>query len=117
MSVLKTLRTRRYDEPVDTDDIYYVLSNRRRRMVLQYLSEHNSSEPISRRTLVDHLAEQGGIQRDTANVSLYQQHLPTLADHGMVDYNSDRGLVSITDFGIIAITVHGYIQIFLAGNK
>lgn len=115
MSVLKTLTTR-YAEPIDTDDLYYVLSNRRRRMILKYLLDHDSSEPITRRTLVDQLAEQG-ISRDSANVSLYQAHLPTLAERGMVNYNSDRGLISITERGVVAITVHAYIQSFLNANR
>ncbi|WP_449272121.1 DUF7344 domain-containing protein [Halorubrum lipolyticum] len=115
MSVLKTLTTR-YAGPIDTDDLYYVLSNRRRRMTLRYLLDHDSSEPITRRTLVDHLVEQG-ISRDSANVSLYQVHLPTLAERGMVNYNSDRGLISITERGVVTITVHGYIQTFLNANR
>lgn len=116
MSVLKTLRTRQYNESIDTTDLYYVLSNRRRRMILQYLLDHNSSEPVTRRKLVDHLGEQGGIASDNANVSLYQTHLPVLSKHGMIDYNSDRGLAAITERGALAITVHAYIQHFFNAN-
>ena len=115
MSVLKTLKTRRYRETIDTDDLYYVLGNRRRRMILQYLLDHNSSQPITRRTLTEHLAEH--VSRDSANVSIYQQHLPVLAENGMVDYNSDRGLASITERGVVAITAHTYLQSFLNTNR
>jgi DNA-binding transcriptional ArsR family regulator len=117
MSVLKTLRTRGYNEPINTDDLYYVLSNRRRRMILQYLLDHNSSQPITRRTLVNHLVEQiPSISRSSANVSLYQTHIPTLAEHGMVDF-TDRGLVSITERGLVAIMIHAYIQCCLNANR
>lgn len=116
MSVLKTLKTRRYQEPIDIDELYCVLSNRRRRMILQYLLEHDSSQPITRRTLVDYLVDQiPSISRSSANVSLYQTHLPTLSERRMVDI-SDRGLVSITERGAIAITLHAYIQRFLNTN-
>lgn len=116
MSVLNILRTRRFHEPIDSDDFYYVLGNRRRRMTLQYLLEHDSSQPVTRRTLVRFLEEQG-IKRETANVSLYQTHLPALAEHGMINYNSDRGWVSITERGVIAIMIHSYIQRFLNANR
>ena len=119
MSVLKTLRTRRYGESINTDDLYYVLGNRRRRMILQYLLDHDSSEPITRRTLVNHLAEQAipSISKSSAKVSTYQTHLPVLSEHKMVDYNSDRGLAKITERGVIAITLHAYIQRFLNSNR
>ena len=109
MSVLQTLNTRRTNQPIDTDDLYYVLSNRRRRMTLQYLSDHNSSQPVTRRTLVSFLERQG-IGRQNANVSLYQTHLPVLAEHGLIDYNPDRGLLSITERGATVITLHAYVQ-------
>jgi hypothetical protein len=83
-------------------------------MILQYLLDHNSSQPVTRRTLVSFLEEQG-INRETANVSLYQTHLPALAEHGMV--NSDRGLVSITELGMVTIIAHAYIQRFLNINR
>ena len=112
MSVLQTLNTRRTNQPIDTDSLYYVLSSRRRRMTLQYLSDHNSSQPVTRRTLVSFLEEQG-IGRQNANVSLYQTHLPVLAEHGLIDYNPDRGLLSITELGATVIILHTYVQYLL----
>lgn len=105
MSLLRMLRRRYNDERIDPDVLYHVLSNERRRAVLQYLLAQELQQPIPIRELVYHLSEQG-IERDSAYVSLYQVHLPKLEDTGMIDYNSDRGLVSLTSRGVMTITAH-----------
>lgn len=86
------------------DDIFFILSSRRRRFVLRYLRP--VEEPVDRRDLVDALAAwENGVdpedlteaQRRTVNVSLYQTHLDELSDAGVVEYDTDTGRVELTD--------------------
>jgi hypothetical protein len=85
------------------DTVYDLLSNARRRFVISFL--RGRDEPIelselSKRvaaweneTDVDDLTDQ---QVKRVYVSLYQTHIPKLADSGLVDYDKDTGEVSLT---------------------
>lgn len=85
------------------DDIYSMLSNRRRRLVLDYLRE--TEETVSVRDLSRAVAAmENGIdreeltykQRKRVYTSLHQTHLPKLDDVGVVVYDRDRGTISLT---------------------
>lgn len=78
------------------DQAYHILSNARRRFVLQYLEE--TEEPIK---LID-LAKQGASwenekpideltekEKKRMYVSLYQTHIPKLSDAGLIHYDTD----------------------------
>jgi DNA-binding transcriptional LysR family regulator len=87
-----------------TDQVFFALSNHRRRFVLDHL--HRDRNPCEVRELVEALAawENGiessqttSIQRKRAYVSLRQTHLPTLADLDLIDYDPDRGVVDTGD--------------------
>jgi hypothetical protein len=85
------------------DTVYDLLSNARRRFVLSFL--RGRDEPIelselSKRvaawendTAVEELTDQ---QVKRVYVSLYQTHIPKLADSGLVDYDKETGEVSLT---------------------
>lgn len=84
-----------------TDEIFFVLSNYRRRFVLTYL--FGTEEPIALRELAEGLAawENGvdrtmtsSIQRKRAYVSLRQTHLPKLDELDIVDFDATRGYVT-----------------------
>lgn len=86
------------------DEVFFLLSSRRRRFVLRYL--RRTGEAVDRATLVDALAAwENGVdaedltegQRRTVDVSLYQTHLEELGDAGVVDYDPDTGRVAPTD--------------------
>jgi hypothetical protein len=86
------------------DDLYFALSNYRRRFVIQYL--HESGETVSLRTLTEALAawendvvpdRTTAEQRKRAYVSLRQSHLPKLDELGIVRYDSVRGFVESAD--------------------
>lgn len=73
-------------------------------MVLYYLRKH--SEPTTVNDLAEQVAawendteisELTSQQRKRVYVSLYQTHLPKLADTGLVDYDVDDGIVTPTD--------------------
>ncbi|WP_193309658.1 hypothetical protein [Halorubrum halophilum] len=86
------------------DDIFTALSNARRRWVIKYL---NQNAPEARvRDIAEQLAawendlevsEVTYKQRKRVYTALHQSHLPKLAASGFIEYESDRGLVSLTD--------------------
>lgn len=85
------------------DTVYDLLSNARRRFVLSFLRGHD--EPIelselSKRvaaweneTDVEDLTDQ---QVKRVYVSLYQTHIPKLADSELIEYDKETGEVSLT---------------------
>jgi hypothetical protein len=88
----------RHLDDVDMDRIFGVLGNSRRRYVLNYLSTREGTVTMS------DLAEQvaawecgkpterlGSKERKRVYVSLYQSHLPKMAEASAVAYDKDRG--------------------------
>lgn len=101
---------RESDEPdvVDTalskDVIFEVLKNRRRRDVLEYLQ--SSDGPVTMSELAERIAAWendvsvsalNSTQRKRVYVALYQTHLPKMDDVGVIDYDSDRGTVELSE--------------------
>lgn len=85
------------------DEIYHLLQTKRRRDVLRYLREADG--PVRLRELAEQVAawEQdttverlSSDERQRVYISLYQSHLPKLDNHGIVDYDKDRGRVEAT---------------------
>jgi hypothetical protein len=80
-------------------EIYYLLSNARRRAALTYLWEQSTAT-----TLRDLSEEIATVESDTAPAprplresvynALHQTHLPKLAEFGLVEYDHDRKVVS-----------------------
>ncbi|RKD97347.1 DUF7344 domain-containing protein [Halopiger aswanensis] len=92
------------DESLSKDVIFELLKNRRRREVLTYLLEADDTVTLGE------LAEQiaawendtdvnalSSDQRKRVYVALYQTHLPKMDDAGIVEYDQDRGLISLSD--------------------
>jgi hypothetical protein len=86
------------------DTVFDVLSNPRRRYVLYYLRESGPSIELTDLAVViaawendpvpENLTEK---ERKRVYVSLYQLHVPNLEEVGFVEYDSDTGVVSLTD--------------------
>lgn len=81
------------------DTVFGMLQNERRRRVLEYLRDN---ETTTQSELAEHVAAiENGVprgsltstQRKRVYVSLYQSHLPKLHDAGAVEYDPDRGTV------------------------
>ena len=94
-SVFNTLPTSATTELEDTDtsvdDIYYVLSNERRRQILRCMADKGSGV-VSVGTLADHLAACGH-DRQSARVSIHQCHLPKMDSMSVVQHNRESQLV------------------------
>lgn len=91
-------------EKLSQNHLFTILSNRRRRYSVHYLKQINDA--VSVRELAEQVAawengkpkeELTSQERKRVYISLYQGHLSTLAEEGLVEYDSDRGLVSPTD--------------------
>ncbi|WP_438267090.1 DUF7344 domain-containing protein [Haladaptatus salinisoli] len=85
------------------DQVFDLLRNVRRRYALHYLRRVNHTVNLS--DLTDHVAaweyetppeELASKQRKRVYISLYQTHLPALADAGIVDYDRDTGKIQPT---------------------
>src|SRR6056297_3916805 len=86
------------------DEVFTALSNRRRRNVITYLKQHGDDARV--RDIAEQLAAwENGLetnevsykQRKRVYTALHQSHLPKLAEGGFIEYESDRGLVSLTE--------------------
>ncbi|TKX74427.1 hypothetical protein EXE46_09355 [Halorubrum sp. GN11_10-6_MGM] len=86
------------------DEVFTALSNERRRNVIKYLKKNGSEARV--RDIAEQLAAwENGVempavtykQRKRVYTALHQSHLPKLAASGFIDYESDRGLVSLTE--------------------
>jgi len=96
------------------DDIYHLLQTQRRRDVLRYLRTAGDrvrlrelAEQVAaweQETTVDNLTSD---ERQRVYISLYQSHLPKLDNHGIVDYDKDRGWVEPTPR---AERLHSYLE-------
>jgi len=83
--------------------IFEVLSNRRRRYVLHYLKQLEDGEAAPLSAIASHVAawEQGQEvpdityeDRKSVQTSLYQTHLPKLAEKNLIEYDPESKLVT-----------------------
>lgn len=97
-------------EPVDSDDsglssqqLYNVIGDRRRRYTVHYLKQQDGGVAV--RDLAEQVAawengkavdEISSQERKRVYISLYQSHLPTLDEQGIVEYDEDRKTVELT---------------------
>lgn len=94
------------NEPADDesafskDEIFHLLQNERRRMVLRYL--RGTDGPVRMRDVAEQVAawehdttveELSSKQRQRVYIPLYQSHLSKLDEAGVIDYQQDRGIV------------------------
>lgn len=99
------------DEELSKDVIFELLKNRRRREVLAYLVETDDTVTLGElaeqiaawenETTVNALSSD---QRKRVYVALYQTHLPKMDDAGIVEYDQDRGLITLSDNADLLMT-------------
>lgn len=84
------------------DHVFEILKNERRRTVLHYLQDHGGT--VSLGELAEHVAavENGTTvaqvtsnERKCVYVGLYQCHLPKMDDMDIVEFNQNRGRISL----------------------
>ncbi|QLG50759.1 DUF7344 domain-containing protein [Natrinema halophilum] len=89
------------EEPAfSKDEIFHLLQNERRRMVLRYL--RGTEGPVRMRDVAEQVAawehdttveELTSTQRQRVYIPLYQSHLSKLDEVGVIDYQQNRGIV------------------------
>ncbi|WP_251331114.1 DUF7344 domain-containing protein [Haloplanus pelagicus] len=97
-------RERSQPERLSKDTVFSILSNQRRRYVLSVL--HRNSETVELRDLAERIAawendvtvaDLDYKQRKRVYTSLHQTHLPKLDEAGIVEYDRDRGTITLAD--------------------
>jgi len=97
-------RERNVDETDRMDNVFGVLSNRRRRRVIEYLREGDGTATVGE--LAEHIAsEEDGTpvrqlsssDRKRVYVSLYQNHLPVMEEASVIGYDENRETVRLLD--------------------
>lgn len=92
--------------PLSINETFEILKNDRRRMVLSYLRTNDGAATL--KELADYVtAEENNVdissitssQRKRVYVGLYQFHLPKMSDMNIIEYDKNRGTVSLTDKG------------------
>ncbi len=108
------------DQPSETsafskDEIFHLLQNERRRMVLRYL--RGTEGPVRMRDIAEQVAawehdttveQLTSTQRQRVYIPLYQSHLSKLDEAGIIDYQKNRGIVERKP---LAEQVDQYLQI------
>lgn len=84
--------------------LYNALSQKRRRYTLHYLKQR--TEPVSAQELAEQVAawenhktvqELTSQERKRVYIALYQSHLSTMDEEGLVEYDEDNGMVQLSD--------------------
>lgn len=88
------------EHPIELDEVFGLLKNRRRRDVLRHLDENEAdvrlgelAEQIAARECEKSVSQINSQERKRVYVGLYQCHLPKLADVGAISYNKPRGII------------------------
>jgi hypothetical protein len=94
-------------QPVETirvakDDAFHILQTKRRRAVIRYILAHDEQDEFRMRDMVEEIAAWehdttvAGLtsqERQRVYIALYQNHLPKLDEHDIIEYNRARGFV------------------------
>jgi len=89
---------------LSTDEAYDILSDQRRRYAIHHLKQLDTA--VSVQDLAEQVAawenekpieQLNSQERKRVYISLYQSHLSTLDDEGIVEYDEENGMVSLTD--------------------
>lgn len=92
------------NSPPSDDVLYGMVSDKRRRYTVHYLKQRG--EPVSVRELAEQVAawenEKQPVdvsyqERKRVYVALYQSHLPTMHEKGIVDYDDAAGMVELAE--------------------
>lgn len=109
------------------DEVFDILKNERRRLVLSYIRQHGEATVGD---LAIHVAAiendkdeaaVRGQERKRVYISLYQSHLPRMKSAGAIEYDSDRGTITPTsqtsDFYQILQTSQSKAPRFVGGRS
>lgn len=87
---------------LERDDVFHLLQNQRRRLVLQYLIENVPATDTEMRAVTEQVAawendttveKLSSTARQRVYIALYQSHLPKLDETGVIEYDHNRGTI------------------------
>lgn len=92
------------DATLDNDELFHLLQSERRRRTIRYLLAADAETIVMRDVAEAVAAEEndttvallGSADRQRVYITLYQSHLPQLADAGVITYDQDRGEITPT---------------------
>lgn len=91
-------------KPLSTDEAYDILSDQRRRYAIHHLKQSDTG--VSVQDLAEQVAawenekpieQLNSQERKRVYISLYQSHLSTLDEEGIVEYDEESRIVNLTD--------------------
>jgi|AntRauMinimDraft_3_1070383.scaffolds.fasta_scaffold00128_27 hypothetical protein len=80
---------------IPPSDCYSLLSNERRRLIIEFLATMDGSSTDAA-AVADHLSELGD-DRNSAYISCIQQHLPRMAKSGVVEFNEAKDVTVLPE--------------------
>jgi len=80
---------------LSAETAHYILENTRRRHIIRHLYNLDSDQTTVA-DIADEIAATTDIPRQNIYIGIYQDHAPTLAEHGIIDYDQDRGTIKTT---------------------
>ena len=87
---------------IPKDDAFHILQTKRRRAIIRYILACDNQDKFRMRDMVEEIAAWehdttvAGLtsqQRQRVYIALYQNHLPKLDEHDIIEYNRARGFV------------------------
>ena len=99
-------KTEAAPQTLHRDELFHLLQNSRRRATLRYLFEHDDDQPVVMRDVAEAVAawendttlqQLTSAERQRVYIALYQSHLLKLDDHGIIDYDQDRGTIELRE--------------------
>lgn len=80
------------DDHCSTDAVFGAFADKQRRAILCFL-EYPSEGMASFDTVAEHLAETFDEPLETVQIALHHNHLPYLIDTGLIEYDSQSGVI------------------------
>lgn len=74
------------------DDVFHILSDGRRRVILEYLQRHSQQTVVSSEEIIEYICSVGpsaSDSREDIRISLHHNHIKKLEDVGLVEYDRD----------------------------
>jgi len=90
-------------------EIYSVLSNKRRRLIVEFLATHDDVD-VDVSDIADHIAEETDCNRNAAYISAIQNHCPVLDTAGIIDYRERDKVVECLDVLEMVYKTHKQVE-------
>ncbi|WP_222845488.1 DUF7344 domain-containing protein [Natronomonas salsuginis] len=96
-------KKRQCDGELDIGDVFELLKNERRRRVIRFLNEQEDGV-TTLNVMAEHIAalendidvsQLSSSQRKRVYIGLYQCHLPKMDEYGVIDFQKNRGIITL----------------------